>query len=85
MHGVCLHEHDILSILLLLVNVSGLGSLLSHTALTCTALRGSLARRHPPLRRSGLKLGQVGVGGDFGSSSGRRGMFEPVARQRGRF
>lgn len=37
MHGVCLHEHDILSILLLLVNVSGSGSLLSLVALTCTA------------------------------------------------
>lgn len=48
-------------------------------------LRGSLARRQPSPRRSGLKLGQVWVGGDFGSSGGRRGMFEPVARQRGRF
>lgn len=37
MHGVCLHEHDILSVLLLLVNVSGLGSPSSHMVLTCTA------------------------------------------------
>lgn len=37
MHGVCLHEHDILSILLLLMNVFGLESLLSHAVLTCIA------------------------------------------------
>lgn len=37
MHGVCLHEPDILSVLLLLVNVAGCGSLLFHTALKRTA------------------------------------------------
>lgn len=42
MHEVCLHEHDILSILLLRVNVSGVGSLLSRTVLTHTA--GFIAR-----------------------------------------
>lgn len=49
------------------------------------SLQGSLARRQAPPGRSGPKLGQIWVGGDFGSSSGQRGMFELVARQIGRF
>lgn len=73
MQSVCLHEHDILSILFCPANVSGRGSFFSHTVLTCTAdltARISLARRQPPPGRSGLELGQVWVGGDFGSATG---------------
>lgn len=87
MHGVCRHEHDILSILLQLVNVfwPWLRVVSRGSDTACLSARSSLTGRRPPLGRSGLMLCQVWVGGDFGSSCGWRGMFEPVARQRGRF
>lgn len=85
---LCLHEQYILSFFCCCIyNIW----LLDPSRFTLSwnmrhaSFRGFLARKQPPLWRSVLKLGHIWVGGDFGSSSGRRGMFEPVTRQRGMF
>lgn len=49
------------------------------------SLGRSPSRRQTTPGRSGPRLGRTLVGGDFGSSSGPRWMFEPVAKEGGRF
>lgn len=76
MHGVCLHKHYIESVLLLPLKVFWPRCPLSHTVMTCRReVKDLQSGESPPVWMSGLKRGQIEGGGDFGSSSGQRGMF----------